>query len=131
MLSTPIIAGDAPRDLRIMILMLPILVGAILLILYFFNRKTIFKIDYAGGSIGFDTRWIGPDEATNFQKNLRIYKDLANSSTVVTASSNVQINNGGGVSAADELVRYNELLKQGVITQEDYDSKKRQLLGLQ
>ena len=34
------------------------------------------------------------------------------------------------VSVADEIAKYSELLKQGVITQEEFDAKKKQLLGL-
>ena len=41
-------------------------------------------------------------------------------------------NNGGSstVSAADELKKFKELLDAGVITQEEFDAKKKQLLGL-
>lgn len=44
--------------------------------------------------------------------------------------------NGGGqtivkeVSAADELKKFKELLDMGIITQEEFDAKKKQLLGL-
>jgi hypothetical protein len=40
---------------------------------------------------------------------------------------------GGAVqqtSAADELKKFKELLDMGVITQEEFDAKKKQLLGL-
>ncbi|MBQ2940785.1 MAG: SHOCT domain-containing protein [Clostridia bacterium] len=33
-------------------------------------------------------------------------------------------------SNADELKKYKELLDSGVITQEEFDAKKKQLLGL-
>ncbi|MBO4954279.1 MAG: SHOCT domain-containing protein, partial [Clostridia bacterium] len=33
-------------------------------------------------------------------------------------------------SSADEIKKYKELLDTGVITQEEFDSKKKQLLGL-
>lgn len=33
-------------------------------------------------------------------------------------------------SAADELLKYKELLDAGVLTQEEFDSKKKQLLNL-
>ncbi|MFT8709685.1 MAG: PH domain-containing protein [Sporolactobacillus sp.] len=35
------------------------------------------------------------------------------------------------VSAADELLKYKQLLDAGVLTQEEFDAKKKQLLGLQ
>jgi predicted Zn-dependent peptidase len=34
------------------------------------------------------------------------------------------------VSTADELKKFKELLDSGVITQEEFDAKKKQLLGL-
>lgn len=34
------------------------------------------------------------------------------------------------ISAADELMKYKNLLDSGAITQEEYESKKKQLLGL-
>ena len=36
----------------------------------------------------------------------------------------------GGDSSADEIKKYKELLDMGVITQEEFDAKKKQLLGL-
>lgn len=36
----------------------------------------------------------------------------------------------GNVGTADELRKYAELLKDGMISQEDYDAMKRKLLGL-
>ena len=40
-------------------------------------------------------------------------------------------NNGGAaISSADELKKYKDLLDSGVITQEEFDAKKKQLLGL-
>ena len=35
-----------------------------------------------------------------------------------------------GNSAADEIVKFKELLDGGVITQTEFDAKKKQLLGL-
>ena len=38
--------------------------------------------------------------------------------------------NNTSFSAADELKKYKELVDEGVITQEEFDEKKKQLLGL-
>lgn len=38
--------------------------------------------------------------------------------------------NGGGISAADEIAKFKGLLDQGIISQEEFDAKKKQLLGL-
>ncbi len=41
------------------------------------------------------------------------------------------LNNGGATaSSADELKKFKELLEDGVITQEEFELKKKQLLGL-
>ncbi len=42
----------------------------------------------------------------------------------------VQVQVNEGVSAADELLKFKNLLDQGIITQEEFDAKKKQLLGL-
>lgn len=39
-------------------------------------------------------------------------------------------NNVNQVSSADELIKYKQLLDGGVITQREFDLKKKQLLGL-
>ena len=36
----------------------------------------------------------------------------------------------GSQSTADELKKFKELLDSGIITQEEFDAKKKQLLGL-
>ena len=54
-----------------------------------------------------------------------------------TKKKNAKNNNGNSaqvviqqVSAADELKKYKELLDTGAITQEEYEAKKKELLGL-
>ncbi len=42
----------------------------------------------------------------------------------------VEVNAVSIVSAADELKKFKELLDSGIITQEEFDAKKKQLLGL-
>jgi len=39
-------------------------------------------------------------------------------------------NVGSAISSADELKKFKELLDYGIITQEEFDAKKKQLLGL-
>ncbi len=47
-----------------------------------------------------------------------------NAKKTATVSTTIQ------VSPADELKKFKELLDAGVITQEEFDAKKKQLLGL-
>ena len=42
----------------------------------------------------------------------------------------VEVSGAPAVSAADELKKFKELLDMGVISQEEFDAKKKQLLGL-
>ena len=42
----------------------------------------------------------------------------------------VVIKNNQLTTSADELKKYKDLLDSGVITQEEFDAKKKQLLGL-
>lgn len=41
-----------------------------------------------------------------------------------------QANNDSSFSKADEIRKYKSLMDEGIITQEDFDKKKKQLLGL-
>lgn len=52
--------------------------------------------------------------------------DIVNNIIGSISEGNTTQNNN--VSAADELKKYNELLKSGAITQEEYDNKKKELL---
>jgi predicted Zn-dependent peptidase len=38
--------------------------------------------------------------------------------------------NQSSASAADEIIKFKQLLDAGVITQDEFDAKKQQLLGL-
>lgn len=57
-----------------------------------------------------------------------IYEDIRKR---VNEAKTVKADTSGGLpSAADELKKFKELLDSGVITQEEFDAKKKQLLGL-
>jgi hypothetical protein len=63
-------------------------------------------------------------DITEYETALEIKKYVENfsDSPMVTAPSNN--------SSADEIVKFKNLLDQGIITQQEFDAKKRQLLGL-
>ena len=58
------------------------------------------------------------------------------SNVIVNTSKNVEnekqqvMNNSEEITLADELKKYKDLLDSGTITQEEFDAKKKQLLGL-
>lgn len=59
------------------------------------------------------------EEVANYvEQQIHKIKDQKNSPTIVTSSP------------AEELKKFKELLDSGIITQEEFDAKKKQLLGL-
>ena len=72
------------------------------------------------------------------KKNSVIYKTIYNSAQeclsvlqLITNSQEVQEDNVSTiVSGADEILKFKNLLDSGIITQEEFESKKKQLLGL-
>ena len=87
--------------------------------LYFKNKISLISIQYAGGEIAFDIRWFSQNEIDNFQKQLRLAKDNVVDNPV---------NNNYNVSSADELIKYGQLLQKGLISPEEYQNIKRNLL---
>ena len=57
-------------------------------------------------------------------------KNLVDATDEDIARMNTQQNGQSAISSADELKKFKELLDMGVITQEEFDAKKKQLLGL-
>jgi hypothetical protein len=88
--------------------------------------KTVLKA-YGFGNIAFDCR----NEQFNYVVSLdaldQMYTDI-NNALDHSHSKNTQGN--ATISSADELKKFKELLDAGIITQEEFDAKKKQLLGL-
>lgn len=64
------------------------------------------------------------DEIHNVISNLLIQRQNQSKTPISTITQEIPLSN------ADELKKYKELLDMGVITQEEFDAKKKQLLGL-
>jgi hypothetical protein len=108
--------------------------------LYKYKLEQYICIQYAGGEIAFSMSWYNHNEVTEFQKQLRIAKDkavdeadnaVANKlqrtiGNVMTSNANQKSTSG----AADELIKYGQLLQNGLITQEEFDKVKKELLNL-
>ena len=56
-------------------LVIGMLVSAVMIALFFLYRKTLLSIEYAGGNIAFDSRWIQLNEADTFIRNVLLTKD--------------------------------------------------------
>ena len=71
-----------------------------------------------------------------YQQHLQEAQDIgALLDYICTNTKSAQLSGSGSdsantVSAADEIRKYKELLDEGIITQEEYDAKRKQLLGL-
>lgn len=97
---------------------------------YLLKRKTLFRIEYAGGCIAFDVSFYAKAEIDDFQKQLRRVKDLAEETAVRTVSVDAPVQAPTQNSVPDDLRKYADLLKEGLISQEEYDAMKKKILGL-
>lgn len=75
--------------------------------------------------------WVKKD-IQNIQNIASTYPSMFEKSqnTVQDTFDNTQVNNKSSSDATDELRNLKSLLDDGIITQEDFDAKKKQLLGL-
>ncbi|MGN1131126.1 MAG: SHOCT domain-containing protein [Ruminococcus sp.] len=89
--------------------------------LYKRYNYSAFEIAYAGGSIAFDMHWITNEESKEFQREINLLKDKLKSEKTVSEPN---------LEQSEQILKYNELLKQGIITQEEFEAKKKQLLNL-
>ncbi|MCM1188607.1 MAG: SHOCT domain-containing protein [bacterium] len=99
---------------------------------YLSKRKTLFRIEYAGGCIAFNVSYYAKAEIDDFQKQLRRAKDLAeeSASKASVLEAPVQPAAAAQNSVPDDLRKYADLLKEGLISQEEYDAMKKKILGL-
>lgn len=107
----------------------------VFLALYFLKRRTLFTIEFAGGNISFDTSWYGKEEVDNFQKNLRkamaTIKDTetpAQSTVAVHAYTAPPTATGAAKEKAEALREYAKLKEDGVITDEEFQKMKAELV---
>ena len=116
----------------VLITLLSLIIAGILEVLgYLLNRKTYFRIEYAGGCIAFDVSFYAKAEIDDFQKQLRRTKDLAEeTATIKTVAVETSVQEPTQSSVPDDLRKYADLLKEGLISQEEYDAMKKKILGL-
>lgn len=90
----------------------------------------MFQIQYAGGCIAFDVSYYAKAEIDDFQKQLRRTKDLAEESTAKAAAPETPVQTSTQGNVPDDLRKYADLLKDGLISQEEYDTMKKKILNL-
>lgn len=87
--------------------------------------------NYAAGAVSNQTANNQLNSITDFGKCPHCgSRDLTEITDEDTSCGNTQQSVQAPISSADELKKFKELLDMGVITQEEFDQKKKQLLGL-
>ena len=98
---------------------------------YLLKRKTLFRIEYAGGCIAFDVSFYAKADIDDFQKQLRRVKDFVEeTATIKTVAVETPTQAPVPNSVPDDLRKYADLLKDELISQEEYDAMKKKILGL-
>jgi multidrug resistance efflux pump len=99
------------------------------------SQVSLVTIQYAGGEIGFDKNWFTQQEIELFQKEIRLAKDKAIEASenavadkLQEAVSNIAQPAPSSDSKADELSKLADLLQRGVITQEEFEKMKKELI---
>lgn len=90
----------------------------------------MFQIQYAGGCIAFDVSYYAKTEIDDFQKQLRRTKDLAEESAAKITVAESLVQTPARNNVPDDLRKYANLLKEGLISQEEYDAMKKKILDL-
>lgn len=117
-----------------LILFFPIL----FIYLYYKSKVSLITIQFAGGEIAFDIRWFSQQEIADFQRQLRLAKDMAvedvnnavaDKFTQAISSMQFKQNQSPQINIGDELTKCANLLQQGLITKEEYETVKRRLLS--
>lgn len=87
----------------------------------------MFEIQFAGGGIAFRTHFYSQEEISTFEKGLRKAKDNDRENHMV---NNVVTENTQNVqSISDELKKYKELMDEGILSQEEFDEIKKNLIS--
>ena len=103
----------------ILSLSLPIL---LILFEHITKQKTYFEVQYAGGRIAFEVSYYVPAEIEDFQKQLRMAKDLyeetsvkAKAITDIHKAEQDEEKTSTVTNISDELRKYAKLLEDGLI----------------
>lgn len=114
-------------DAILIVEVLPCIPGIIMLILYNFLALKLFEISYAGGKIAFKASNYSQTEIQNFQKSLRIAIDnYSRNDSVKDAiiNQNIVIPK----TAQDSFEELKRLKDMGMITEDEFEAKRKELL---
>lgn len=105
--------------------------------LYAKNKISLVSVQYAGGEIAFDVKWFSQKEVADFQQQLRLAKDkaveeaenvVANKLQEVVSNVSLEKKDLEIGSIADEIQKYGDLLSKGLISQEEFEKLKKDLM---
>ena len=115
-----------------------VLIGIIFLIVYLASKRIVLTIMFGGGGIAVPLNWYSAREGEDFQRMLRISKDNAveeAENAAANAMREVMANTApqpqAAVSAADELAKYAQLYKDGLISEEEFADIKAKIFAKQ
>ncbi|MCR5523131.1 MAG: SHOCT domain-containing protein [Clostridia bacterium] len=91
---------------------------------------SVISVLAGGGAFGSANHEV-EFEFVNGYKSTIVFKFDAAFNDIKKILSGKELSNGSsGTSAADELIKYKQLLDMGAITQEEYNLKKKQIIGI-
>ena len=95
------------------------------------QRETGWGVLGALGGTNIDS-YMSTNRANNLLSEIKDFSKCpkCNSSDIITLSDNEYQQEKNKNSSVEELKQYKELLDNGVITQEEFEAKKKQLLGI-
>lgn len=104
--------------------------------IYYKKRLSVLTIMFGGGGIAFPLNWFPQQEIENYQKMLRIAKDKAveeaenaTANAVREAMAGAQSNQQATGSSADELAKFAQLYKDGLISEQEFADIKAKTLA--
>lgn len=112
-----------------------VIIPTILSIFYDRSKVSLITVQYVGGEIGVDRDWFDEQEIQLFERQLQVAKDSvieAGETAVVNklqeAVSTLKQPVIAQTSKADEILKLTELLEKGVISQEEFEKMKKELI---
>lgn len=112
-----------------------VIIPTILSIFYDRSKVSLITVQYVGGEIGVDRDWFDEQEIQLFERQLQVAKDSvieAGETAVVNklqeAVSTLKQPVMAQTSKADEILKLTELLEKGVISQEEFEKIKKELI---
>ena len=112
-------AGFAP--------LLPLIVTIVFIVLFLVSRTNYISIEYAGGGIRLQTYMESEASIENFQNTIIQLKDKTKGDKL-TNKIDVRVNDKK--DTLEELKEAQQMLQNGLITEEDYSKLKSKILGI-